>query len=145
VVGVGGGLAAAGLTEFETGSQTTHPPTQPTHPKAERYVASWVESSREGGSFLAYGGMKQFTFDVLVNQVLELGLPPSEVAEMSSLFQTWSGGFMPPDIDLPFTPMGKGMRARCALLWGLETGFCALCVCLIGWRREGGQLTASTL
>jgi hypothetical protein len=31
---------------------------------------------------------------------------------MSRLFQTWSYGFVPPDIDLPFTPMGRGMEAR---------------------------------
>jgi hypothetical protein len=41
----------------------------PTAPQAQRYVASWIEASRDGGSFLAYDGMKKFTFDVLCNQV----------------------------------------------------------------------------
>jgi hypothetical protein len=46
--------------------------------------------------------------------VLQLGLEEAEVASLSALFQVWLDGFMPPTVELPFTPMGKGMAARCA-------------------------------
>ena len=45
-------------------------------------------------------------------QVLGLGLGAAEVAEFSALFQTWSAGFLPPAVDLPFTPFGRGLAAR---------------------------------
>jgi hypothetical protein len=37
--------------------------------QARRYVARWVAASDAGSGFTAYTGMKEFTFDVLVNQV----------------------------------------------------------------------------
>jgi hypothetical protein len=46
-------------------------------------------------------------------QVLEFGMGEAEVSEFSQLFQVWAAGFMPPAIELPFTPLGRGMAARC--------------------------------
>ncbi|GBF88017.1 hypothetical protein Rsub_00729 [Raphidocelis subcapitata] len=76
---------------------------------ARRYLAEWVSSP---APFSAYDGMKRFTFDVLVNQVLELSLDDAEVTEMSRTFQAWARGFLPPAVDVPFTPFGQGMAAR---------------------------------
>ena len=47
-------------------------------------------------------------------QVLDLDLSEAEVADMSQLFQAWGRGFLPPAVELPFTPLGQGMAAR----WG---------------------------
>jgi cytochrome P450 len=85
-----------------------------TNAQARRYVASWVAEGAAGRTFLVYDGMKRYTFDVLVNQLLELGLAEAEVAEFSALFRQWLQGFLPPNLDLPFTPFGRAMAARCA-------------------------------
>lgn len=51
-----------------------------------------------------------------------------EVARYSGLFKTLVDGFVPPAWDLPFTPYGKGMAARCvcARVQGITCLFSAL-------------------
>ncbi|KAF6251874.1 cytochrome P450 [Scenedesmus sp. NREL 46B-D3] len=76
-----------------------------------KHVARWAQQ----GSFTAYPAVRLLTFDVLVNQALQLGMDDAEIAHFSTVFKQWVDGFMPPAINLPFTPFGKGMAARLEL------------------------------
>lgn len=61
---------------------------------------------------IGYPAVRALTFDVLVNRVLGLAMSDEEVQQYEELFQVLVGGFVPPAWDLPFTPYGKGLRAR---------------------------------
>lgn len=66
-----------------------------------------------GGSMVvAYPAVRLLTFEVLVNQALGLSMTDAEVQQYSGLFKTLIDGFIPPAWDVPFTPYGKGLKAR---------------------------------
>jgi hypothetical protein len=65
-----------------------------------------------GSMVVAYPAVRLLTFEVLVNQALGLGMPDAEVQRYSGLFKTLIDGFIPPAWDVPFTPYGKGLKAR---------------------------------
>jgi hypothetical protein len=48
----------------------------------------------------------------LVNQALNLSMTDAEIQQYSGLFETLIDGFLPPAWDVPFTPYGKGLKAR---------------------------------
>ncbi len=71
-----------------------------------------LATTADGSMVLAYPAVRLLTFEVLVNQALGLCMSDAEVQQYSGLFETLIDGFMPPAWDVPFTPYGKGLRAR---------------------------------
>jgi hypothetical protein len=76
--------------------------------------------------------VRLLTFDVLVNNVFGLQMCDEEVQQYEALFKDLIGGFVPPAWDVPFTPYGKGVKARwascgwvacCCFSWHFLLGF----------------------
>lgn len=79
------------------------------HTTVQKHMARWAAAR---GPVDGYAACKALTFDVMVNQGLQIGMDDDEVEQYAGIFATWTAGFMPPAIDLPFLPFGKGMKAR---------------------------------
>ncbi|KAF8064654.1 DED1 [Scenedesmus sp. PABB004] len=85
----------------------------------EAHLARWAQggaaagsAAHAGGGVTAYAAARLLTFDILANAALRLGMDGEEVEKFSAVFRTWVDGFMPPAIDLPIFPFGRGMAAR---------------------------------
>jgi len=71
-----------------------------------------LATTADGSMVVGYPAVRLLTFDVLVNQALGLRMTDAEVQQYAELFETLVDGFVPPAWDLPFTPYGKGLKAR---------------------------------
>jgi cytochrome P450 len=81
------------------------------HTTVRKHLARWASESATGDVH-GYNAAKLLTFDVIANHVLRLNMDEEEVKVQSKVFQTWTNGFLPPALDLPFLPFGKGLAAR---------------------------------
>lgn len=72
-----------------------------------------LPTTADGNMIVGYPAVRLLTFDVLVNVVLGLQMSEQEVQQYEVLFKDLIGGFLPPMLDLPFMPYGKGLKARC--------------------------------
>jgi hypothetical protein len=71
-----------------------------------------LATTADGSMLLGYPAARLLTFDVLVNNVFGLQMSDQEVQQYEALFKDLIGGFVPPAWDVPFTPYGKGVKAR---------------------------------
>eukprot|EP00878_Enallax_costatus_P016211 GHUV01017004.1.p1 GENE.GHUV01017004.1~~GHUV01017004.1.p1 ORF type:complete len:388 (+),score=77.49 GHUV01017004.1:1042-2205(+) len=78
------------------------------HSKVKGHMAGWASE----GSLGVYEAVRLLTFDILVNVSLGLNMSDPELRKYSQVYGEWVDGFMPPAIDLPFFPFGRGMAAR---------------------------------
>jgi hypothetical protein len=71
-----------------------------------------LTTTADGSMVLSYPAVRLLSFEVLVNQALNLSMTDAEIQQYSGLFETLIDGFLPPAWDVPFTPYGKGLKAR---------------------------------
>lgn len=81
------------------------------HATVQKHMARWAAASNQR-PVEAYVACKILTFDVMVNQAVQMDMSDSEVEEYSKIFTVWTAGFMPPPIDLPIFPFGRALKAR---------------------------------
>lgn len=81
------------------------------HETVQKHMTRWAAASA-AGPLDGYAACKALTFDVIVNQALQLSMTDDEIEEYSKVFETWVAGFMPPAVNLPLFPFGRGMKAR---------------------------------
>jgi cytochrome P450 len=81
-----------------------------------RYLDKWVDL-RE---FAWFEENKQLTFEI-ASELLIGSQPGPEVQHLSRLFTELTNGLTTLPLNLPFTPYGKALRARDALLQHIET------------------------
>lgn len=93
-----------------TGSTSTSSSTAITAAGAAQIVG--LSTTADGSMVVGYPAVRMLTFDMLVNRVLGLDMSDGEVQQYAALFETLVDGFVPPAWDLPFTPYGKGLKAR---------------------------------
>lgn len=77
-------------------------------------ASAQLATTADGSMLLGYPAARLLTFDVLVNSVFGLQMSDQEVQQYEGLFKDLIGGFVPPAWDVPFTPYGKGVKARYA-------------------------------
>lgn len=98
--------ATAGNTSTGSSSSST------AEASTARPQQAGISTTPDGRMLLGYPAVRMLTFDVLVNRVLGLRMSDAEVQTYAGLFETLMDGFVPPAWDLPFTPYGKGLKAR---------------------------------
>eukprot|EP00878_Enallax_costatus_P033860 GHUV01037436.1.p2 GENE.GHUV01037436.1~~GHUV01037436.1.p2 ORF type:complete len:148 (+),score=34.52 GHUV01037436.1:623-1066(+) len=76
-----------------------------------KHMARWAAESA-AGPVDCYAACKDLTFEIIVNQVMRLRMSDLEVKEYSKVFSTLVEGLVPPAINLPIFPFGRGMKAR---------------------------------
>lgn len=81
----------------------------------QKHMARWAAAAAANGPIDGYAACKALTFDVMVNQGLQIRMDDAEVGEYAGIFATWVAGFMPPAINLPIFPFGRGLKARSVL------------------------------
>ncbi|MCU0511805.1 MAG: cytochrome P450 [Anaerolineae bacterium] len=78
---------------------------------ALRYLDRWAQQ----GSFAWLHENKQFTFEI-ASTLLTGSAPGADTERLSQQFVTLTGGFISVPLRWPWTPYGKALRARAALL-----------------------------
>lgn len=77
-----------------------------------KYLAQWAAR----GTVTCYTEMLTLIFDVLVNQVMQLGWGEADIKKYAVVFETWNQGFTAIKNPLPWSKFNKGMRARQELI-----------------------------
>lgn len=83
------------------------------HATVQKHMARWAATAAAAaGPIDGWAGCKALTFDIMVNQGMQIAMDDVEVEKYAKVFETWVAGFLPPAINLPIFPFGRGMAAR---------------------------------